>query len=331
MNKVLIILLNAIVILSSCTKTSSKKILSGKAQGTYYAITYFDNKDNTYQTEIELLLSEFNKSASNYLDSSIISKINKNINVDVDEIFKGNYNLANRISNETNGDFDITVRPLVQAWGFGSVKAEDMDSLIVDSILQFVGYQKVQLLENKIVKNDRRLQLDFDAIAQGYAVDEVCNFLRKKGVTNYLVDIGGEVYASKFKTDTLYWKVGVENPSDNAEYGENLSLVLRLSDKGLATSGNYRKFYIKDGIKYAHTINPHTGYPLLSRLLSATVLAKTTAEADAYATSFMVMGLEKSKDFLKKHVELGAVLISSDDSGNFQLYYTPNIENIIQK
>ena len=317
-------------IFTSCNK-HVKHQYRGEAQGSYYSIIYFDSQDRDLQSEIEKLLSEFDLSASNYKSNSVISKVNRGETVVLDSIFLGNYKLANRISKETKGDFDITVRPLVQAWGFGSIKAQDMDSAIVDSIMQFVGYNKVLIVNGEVIKEDNRLKLDFDAIAQGYSVDVVCAFIESKGIQSYLVDIGGEIYASEYKYEKEKWSVGIEQPKDSATYGENLSAILNLSNKGMATSGNYRKFYVKDGIKYAHTISPHTGYPIASRLLSATVLAKTAAEADAYATSFMVMGVEKSKEFLLMHKEIDAFLIYSDIEGEYETFYTQGIESLLKK
>jgi len=319
-----------LLVITSCNKPI-KHQYRGEAQGSYYSIIYFDSQDRNLQPEIEKLLREFDLSASNYKSNSVISKVNRGEIVELDSIFLGNYKLSNRISKETNGDFDITVRPLVQAWGFGSIKAQDMDSTIVDSIMQFVGYKKVSIVNGEVIKEDSRLKLDFDAIAQGYSVDVVCAFIESKGIQSYLVDIGGEIYASEYKNENDKWSVGIEQPKDSASYGENLSAILNLSNKGMATSGNYRKFYVKDGIKYAHTISPHTGYPIASRLLSATVLAKTAAEADAYATSFMVMGVEKSKEFLSKHKEIDAFLIYSDTEGEYETFYTQGIESLLKK
>ncbi len=319
-----------LLVITSCNKPI-KHQYRGEAQGSYYSIIYFDSQDRNLQPEIEKLLREFDLSASNYKSNSVISKVNRGEIVELDSIFLGNYKLSNRISKETNGDFDITVRPLVQAWGFGSIKAQDMDSTIVDSIMQFVGYKKVSIVNGEVIKEDSRLKLDFDAIAQGYSVDVVCAFIESKGIQSYLVDIGGEIYASEYKYEKEKWSVGIEQPKDSASYGENLSAILNLSNKGMATSGNYRKFYVKDGIKYAHTISPHTGYPIASRLLSATVLAKTAAEADAYATSFMVMGVEKSKEFLSKHKEIDAFLIYSDTEGEYETFYTQGIESLLKK
>jgi len=326
-----IVILIAFVLATSCSNDAVKHHYQGEAQGSYYSITYYDKADRNLKVDLEKLLNEFDMSASNYKDASIVSLVNRGEEVQLDDIFIGNFTIAQRISKETNGDFDITVRPLVQAWGFGSVKAEEMDSSLVDSILQFVGYKKVSLIEGKIIKTDSRLQLDYDAIAQGYAVDVVCSFLEDKGISSYLVDIGGEIYCSEFKDIDKKWSVGIEKPIENATYGENLTAILELSNKGMATSGNYRKFYEKDGIKYAHTISPHTGFPIASRLLSVTVLSSITAEADAYATAFMVMGLEKTKSFLSEHNELDAYLIYSGDSGEYRYYYTEALEELIKK
>ena len=252
-----LIVLFAVIVITSCTTNENnnrevgvleKYQIRGEAQGTYYSITYFDNENRNLKTRFDSLFRLFDLSASNYKEQSIISKVNRNEEVELDSIFLGNYYLAMKVSEQTNGDFDITVRPLVEAWGFGKRKAEEMDSRIVDSILQFTGYHKISIQGNKVIKDDSRVQLDFDALAQGYSVDFVVNYLESIGITRFLVDVGGEVFASANKTDSTFWKVGIEQPKDSATYGENLSAILPLSGKGMATSGNYRKFYIKDGI-----------------------------------------------------------------------------------
>ena len=330
MKKYYVFILSLVIFFASCN-SPIKHQFRGEAQGSYYSVIYYDASDRDLQSEIEILLTDFDQSASNYQQNSIISKVNRGEDVVLDEIFIGNFKLAERISEETDGNFDITVRPLVQAWGFGSIEALDMDSAIVDSIMYFVGYNKVDLINGIVVKNDNRLKLDFDAIAQGYSVDVVCDFLESNGINSYLVDIGGEVYASAYKNKNEYWTVGIEKPNENAAYGDDLSAVINLSEKGMATSGNYRKFYIKEGVKYSHTISPHTGYPISSILLSATVIASTTAEADAYATSFMVMGLEKSKVFLDSHNDIDAFLIYSDDNGDYKNYYTEGLIKMLKQ
>jgi len=322
-----------LLVLAACNNSPKElKIhkVVGEAQGTYYSISYFDKQNRDLKPQFDSLLRAFDMSASNYQEQSILSKVNRNDSVVLDDIFIGNYNLAMRVSKETNGDFDITVRPLVEAWGFGKNSPEDMDSAIVDEILEFVGFNKVKLENGRIVKDDPRLQLDFDALAQGYSVDVLAMYLESIGVKYYLIDVGGEIYASQSKPNGDLWKVGVETPKDSAAYGEDLAAVLPLSIRGMATSGNYRKFYIKNGIKYAHTINPHSGYPISSRLLSATVIAKTAAEADAYATSFMVMGLERSKEFVSQHPELEVYFIFSNSDGEYEYFASDGLREVVQ-
>jgi thiamine biosynthesis lipoprotein len=308
-----------------------KIVLQGEAQGTYYAISYYDSLHRNLKLQIDSLLAAFDQSASNYQDSSIISMVNKNMPVELDEIFVGNFKLAQRVSQMTNGSFDITVRPLVELWGFGHKAPEEVSAAEVDSVMRFVGYQKVTLQDNRIDKTDERIQLDFNAIAQGYSVDVVGAFLSDLGIDNYLIDIGGEVLAKGFKPDHQSWKVGVERPEENVQYGSDLSAIVQLNNQALATSGNYRKFYEKDGVKYSHTIDPKSGYPIRSTLLSATVMTQKAAMADALATAFMVMGLQKSKEFLEVNSDIEALLIYSDDSGKYQIYMTAKMEQWVEK
>ena len=307
-----------------------KQIIHGEAQGTYYNITYFDSLNRDLKFSIDSLLHAYDLSASNYVDSSVISKVNANIGVAVDKVFKGNFMLSQEVSEATHGDFDITVRPLVELWGFGKQEASEVSQEEVDSILKFTGFHKVRLNGNRVYKDDPRIQLDFNAIAQGYSVDVVAAFLRTLGINIFLVDIGGEVYASGVKPGGLYWQVGIERPKDNEAYGESLMAIVSLKDKGMATSGNYRKFYIKDGIKYSHTIDPHTGRPAQRKLLSATIIAVDAAHADAYATACMVMGVKKSKSFLARHPEMEAFLIYSGENGDYKYYYTSGLRQFLE-
>jgi thiamine biosynthesis lipoprotein len=239
--------------------------------------------------------------------------------------------MAQEVAKETQGDFDITVRPLVELWGFGLKHREDVSASAVDSILKFIGYQKVKLENGRVIKEDPRIMIDYNAIAQGYSVDIMSNFLKSKGIKQFLVDIGGELYAYGTKQGGAPWKVGIERPKDGEEYGESLSAILTLKNYGLATSGNYRKYYIKDGVKYAHTIDPHTGYPVQHSLLSATVIAPSAALADAYATAFMVMGVTKARLILARHHELQVYLIYSDENGNFKTFVSPGMNDILEE
>jgi thiamine biosynthesis lipoprotein len=265
------------------------------------------------------------------MPESVISRINSNDPaVRTDTLFDVCYHAAERIWRETGGAFDITVGPLVDAWGFGPEGPEPVDSAIIDSLRQLVGMEKVKLEDHRLVKSDPRIRLDVNAIAQGFSVDVVGSYLESLGVRNYLVEIGGELKALGRKAPGDPWRVGVDKPLDNNNIpGARLQVVLHLADKALATSGNYRKFYEKNGVKYGHEIDPHTGYPARNRLLSVTVLADGCMWADGYATAFMVMGLEKSKAFVEARDDLDAYFVYSDDQGKYQTYYTRGFDNMI--
>jgi thiamine biosynthesis lipoprotein len=307
--------------------------LAGFTQGTSYHITYESKRGENLQEEIDTLLADFDKTFSIYLPASIISRINRNDpDVIINEPFIRVFNKAYEIYKATEGAFDITVAPLVNAWGFGFTEAANADSLMIDSLLQYVGMDKVELEGEKIRKKHNELMLDCNAIAQGYSVDFISDYLDRKGIKNYLVEIGGEINTRGVNEKGNIWRIGIDKPIENNLIpGIHLQAVIRLNNRSLATSGNYRKFYEKNGVKYAHSIDPETGYPVLSNLLSATVLAENCMTADAYATAFMVMGLEKTKDFLLKHKELETYLIYSDDQGNYQVFITDVLKKDILK
>lgn len=333
-------LLAIIIGVTSCTNNQAaddevviyrKSIKTGTAQGTYYAITYYDSLDRDFGADIDQVLKDFDQSCSNYQPESVISKVNRNEDVVLDDLFIGNFELAQQVAQETQGDFDITVRPLVELWGFGIQNQREVIQSDVENVLSYIGYDKIRIVDGKIEKNDPRIMLDFNAVAQGYSVDVMTQFFDSKGVKYFLVDIGGELYARNAKPDGTHWKVGVEQPADSAQYGENLSAVISLENCGMATSGNYRKYYIRDGVKYAHTISPHTGYPVQHTLLSATVVAPNAALADAYATAFMVMGIVKAKLLLATHPNLDAYLIYSDSLGQFKTFSTPALKAVLKE
>ena len=303
---------------------------NGQTQGTYYAVTYYDKDGRKLQTEIDSLLREFDQTASMWVENSIISKINRNdSDVEINQDFTELFNLSNKLYQKSDGAFDPTIGPLVNAWGFGFADRMKVDQYVVDSLLPLVGFTKVRLEGNLISKEDERIQFDFNAVAQGYSVDLLGAFLEENGISTYLVDIGGEVLAKGKKLKGESWRVGIEKPSDNAAYGEGLKAIVKLNDKALATSGSYRKFYEKDGVRYSHTINPKTGYPVQHTLLSVSVLAGDCASADAYATVFMVLGLEKSKAFLTDSRNMEAYFIYSDELGNLKTYFTRGFKEII--
>jgi len=309
---------------------SSPIKIEGNAQGTTYHITYFDAKNRNFQPEIEKILKNFDLSVSTYVPNSIISRINSNDkNVIVDKYFKVCFKKAKEVWKNTNGAFDPTVYPLVNTYGFGPGTKQKLEKSKIDSILNFVGFQLIELKGNHVIKKDPRVALDFNAFAQGYSVDVVSDFLNSKGIAAYIVEIGGEVYAKGRNSDGSNWKIGIEKPIDNKESVNPIKAIAKLENMAIATSGNYRRFIIEDGVKYAHHIDPKTGYPTKNNLLSVSIFAKKCIISDAYATGVLVLGLEKAKVFLMKHPELQAYLIYSDDSGNYQVYKTPNMKAII--
>ena len=304
----------------------------GEAQGTTYHITYFDVQNRDFQPEIVQLLKDFDLSVSTYIPNSIISRINANEkNVIVDKYFTACFKKAKEVWKNTNGAFDPTVYPLVNAYGFGPGKKQKIEKSKIDSILKFVGFQLIELKGNKIVKKDPRVALDFNAFAQGYSVDVVSDFLNSKGITAYIVEIGGEVYAKGKKPNGKNWTIGIEKPIDNKESENPFKAIVKLENLAIATSGNYRRFIIEDGVKYAHHIDPKTGYPTKNNLLSASIFAKECISSDANATGVLVLGLDKAKVFLQKHPELQAYLIYSDEKGNYQVYETSGIKAIISE
>jgi thiamine biosynthesis lipoprotein len=231
----------------------------------------------------------------------------------------------------TDGAFDITVGPLVKAWGFGPDAHKSFSESKKDSLMKLVGMDKVSLVNGKLIKTDPCISLDVNAIAQGYSVDVVCRYFDSMGIRNYLVEIGGEVRARGTKNGA-YWRIGIDKPVDNnMSPGETLQAIIRISDKALATSGNYRKFYIENGIKYSHTIDPKTGYPAKNRLLSATIIADECSTADGIATACMVMGKEGAIDFINKNRQLSGYLVFSDDSGNFETWISESLKDYISE
>lgn len=298
--------------------------------GTTYHVTYQCDSDLTQSIKAELLkvdasLSPFNK-------ESVITAVNENQDVQLDDMFKEVFNLAMDISKDTDGAFDITVAPLVNAWGFGFKNGSQPSSHQVDSLLQLVGYEKVSMVDGKVTKRDPRIMLDCSAIAKGYGTDRVARLLQSRGIQNYMVEIGGEVVTSGVNPDRVPWKIGVTKPTDDSlNIGHELQTVLNVTDKAMATSGNYRNYYFKGGKKFAHTVDPKTGYPVQHSILSATVLSKSCAVADAYATSFMVMGFDKARQVLERHPELMAYFIYCNQKGDMDVWYSPSLREKISE
>jgi thiamine biosynthesis lipoprotein len=270
-------------------------------------------------------------SLSLYVDSSILSKVNRNEEVILDTYFTEAFRKSVEITKLTDGAFDITVGPLVKAWGFGPDEHKNMSETKRDSLLKLIGMDKVKIISGKVVKADPRINLDFNAIAQGYSVDVISKYFDGLGIESYLIEIGGEVRVKGDKGGVL-WRIGIDKPIDNNMLpGNDLQAVISLKDRSLATSGNYRKFYIENGIKYSHTIDPRTGYPANNQLLSATIIADECATADGIATACMVMGKDRTIEFLGSHPEFEAFLVYSDDKGNFKTWMSENLKQFISE
>lgn len=314
----------------SCSEMNQKLTINGQAQGTYYAITYFDKQGRNFRPAIDSILDAFDQSVSLWVPHSILSRVNANdTNVVLDQWFVDLYNKSMEVANNTQGAFDLTVGPLVSAWGFGLENRLSMDSLKVDSLLQFVGYEKVAMKDGHLLKQDPRIRIDFNAIAQGYAVDVLAGYLDAHGIRSFLIDIGGEVFARGLKPDASRWRVGIEKPASSPTDDRQLKAILELKDQALATSGNYRKFFEENGIKYSHTIDPSTGYPVRHSLLSVSVKADDCATADAFATAFMVMGLDKALELSEDLPSLEAYFIYTDGKGGMKTAMTPGMKRLL--
>ncbi|MFL1897009.1 FAD:protein FMN transferase [Aquimarina sp. 2-A2] len=289
----------------------------GEAFGTTYSVKFIDNQQYNVASCLDSIVEQINISMSTYQTDSDISKINAgDSTVVVDAHFQKVFETAKTIHEQTNGAFDPTIGILVNAWDFGpSGSVVSLDSLKIDSLLQLVGLENVELVDNKVQKRFKNTFLDFNALAKGYAVDVFANYMESLKLDNFLVEIGGEI---RVKGRNVYknkpWTIGVEDP--NFDYTQSYSKVIPLTNQAMATSGSYRKFKLdSDGNRYAHIINANTGYPLKSNLLSVSVIADTCMEADAYATAFMSMGLYRSKNYLKSNKDLKAFFIYESTNG----------------
>ena len=321
----LLLIIGTVVILK---KQPPFRTNEGMVFGTVYKITYQHADD--LQKDIKEALMEVDNSLSPYNPHSIISRINHNQDTLLNEHFTHVFELAQQISAETKVAFDITVAPLVNAWGFGFKHSIDIEPSVIDSLRQFVGYEKIRMENGKIVKADERIMLDCSAIAKGYGVDRVAHLLDKKGVEHYMVDIGGEVVVKGKNPRMKTWRIGINKPiEDSLSINQELQTILEVSNVGMATSGNYRKFYYKDGKRYAHTIDPRIGTPVQHSILSATVIAKDCTTADAYATAFMVMGREEAQAFCEAHPELDAYFICDGKEGGYEIYYTEGMRRFM--
>ena len=290
----------------------------GKIFGTLYTVTYEHNAD--LQPQIVAAMQAVDNSLSPFNKQSIITHVNSNDSIEVDGLFTEVFHTAERIYNESHGAFDPTVAPLVNAWGFGFKKGMNISDTTIDSLRKLVGLSRIRLEGKRVVKADERIMLDFSAIAKGYGSDCVARVLDSCGIQNYMVEIGGEVVVKGHNKNGNPWGIGITKPVDDSlSVSQELQTVLRLTDCAVATSGNYRNFYYKDGVKYAHTIDPRTGYPVQHSLLSATVIADNCMRADALATAFMVLGVDSAMAYCERHPEIKGYFIVAADSGRYEV------------
>lgn len=301
----------------------------GRIFGTTYHITY--QSDGNLKKEIEETLKAVDQEFSMFNPQSTVALINEGKRPTLSDDFLEVYQLAQQVNEESDGAFDITVAPLVNAWGFGFKNQQMPNNHQIDSLRRLVGMEHVSLAGAKgsqYVRFQRpRMMLDFSAIAKGYGTDRVARLLMSHDVANFMVEIGGEVYAKGNSEKRLPWRIGVSKPVDDPDNdAQELETVLNVTNQAMATSGNYRNFYYKGGRKYAHTIDPKTGRPVQHSLLSATVLAPTCAEADAYATSFMVMGLDKARQVLERKKQLQAYFIYQNAQGGLSVWKSEGLD-----
>lgn len=323
-----ILLLASIWIIAKKKQEVPYNSINGLVFGTVYNITY--QYEGDLKAEIEAELKKFDGSLSPFNDSSVISRINRNEDIETDSFFRACFKRSMEISEGTKGAFDITVAPLANAWGFGFKKGAFPDSLMIDSLLQITGYQKVKLENGKVIKQDPRMMLSCSAVAKGYSVDVAAHLLDSKGIKNYMIDIGGEIVAKGQNSKDGLWRIGINKPIDDSlNTNQDIQTILELTDVGLATSGNYRNYYYKDGKKYAHTIDPRTGYPVQHSILSSTVIAKDCMTADALATAFMVMGLEKAEAYANADPSIDAYFIYSGENGEYKTFLTKGMKKYL--
>lgn len=324
----LLVLTAIIIVIVRQQKTIPFQHNTGFIFGTIYNITY--QSDDDLQTEIEGELKKVDESLSTFNKTSTISKINQGKDVKVDDMFAEVFTLGENIAKETDGAFDMTVAPMVNTWGFGFKTGKEPSKAVVDSLRNIVGYQKIKMGKKHIIKQNPNTMLDCSAIAKGFGSDVVAKFLRQKGIKNFMIEIGGEIVTYGLNEKRVPWKIGVTKPVDDSlNNQQEIQTILNVTNKAMATSGNYRKYYYKNGKKYAHTIDPKTGYPVQHNILSSTVFADNCATADAYATAFMVTGLDGAKKILAKHPELMAYFIYADQNGKNAVWYSPKLRKKI--
>ena len=286
------------ILLISCKSSSKEAELtyyqeSGEIFHTTFHIKY--EYDRSVSEEIMEALQRFDDSLNPFKENSIIGKVNNNVPVKLDSMFLKVFNKSMEVARITDGKFDITASPFINAWGFGFKDMDNVTKEKIDSMKPFVGYNKIRIENGEIIKDDPRVQINTSGISKGYSCDVVAYMLQELGIKNYMVEIGGEITMKGVTEKANCWRLGIDKPPDDSTaMRRELQIILSICDKAVATSGNYRNYYMKDGVKYSHTIDPLTGYPSEQNILGATIIADDCMTADAYATAFMAMGLDKS-------------------------------------
>ena len=318
-----------LALMSSCVNQPQKIVLQGLAQGSYYAITYFDELNRNFQHEIDSIFYAVDMSVNLWVDSSVISKVNRNEEVTLDSIFIDNFRIAQKAARLSDGYFDPTISPIVAAWGFSYKSGDSITPQLIDSLKQLVNYQKIRIENGKVVKENPNMKLDFNAIAQGYTSDLIASFLESRGIKNYLVDTGGEIMARGSKPNGQPWIVGIEKPAKNWDSEQVVQTRITLRDKGLVTSGSTRKYVERNGRRYSHCIDPKTGYPVEHNVLSATVMAENSVWADALASICMVMGMEKSLPLIESMDGVEVYYIFVNDQNELETFATEGFQKLI--
>lgn len=338
MNRFFLVLCMGALLLFSCNntkKTSKLYEIEGKGGSVTYRVKYISADSINLKPAIDSLVKVVDLSISSYNPESIVAKINQGaVTTKVNDHFKNAFATAQKVWKESGGFYDPTIGVLVKAWGFGKELIQPISKLPterqIDSLKRYVGFEKVHISDDDYVKKQNpAIQLDLTSVLRGYTADVISNFLKSKGIENFYVKVDGEGFVlGRDIVNNTPWRVEAEDPYElNNDYQE---VILNLNNESISTDENYRRVWIDGtGKRFVHIINPFTGYPMTGEMLSATVIAKTALESDAYSTMFMIIGLEKSKEFLAKHPELKALLVYSDQNNEVKTYKTQNIEPLI--
>ena len=330
----------AALLFAACGNKVGQPIrLQGETQGSYYSIIYYDSLQRNFQPQIDSLLHDFDLTANLWVDSSIIRRINRNEDTLISEMFRDILLKSLEINRYTHGAFNCKIGTLVNLYGFGFENRQDVSNHEIDSILAFIRQDSTIITPTDhqgvyALHNLPQIEYDFNAIAQGYTSDLIAQMFDRLGLESYLVDIGGEVIAKGTKPNGDNWTVGIERPAETKYSTQQIETAILLNNQSVVTSGNYRKYYEKDGVRYSHTIDPATGHPVSHSLLSVSVVSKESWYADAMATAFMVMGLEKSLQFIEQHPDdpdIQAVYFIYDEHGEYKTFATPKFQEIIKE